>query len=102
MKTLEERFWEKVDKTEGCWVWTACRKQGGYGKIWDGENVSLAHRVSFAWANGSIPEGMLVCHKCDVFAEVGIYHKNNSSQRQCRKCVKDRSVEAYYRQKAVE
>ena len=31
-KTMEQRFWEKVDKKEdGCWVWTANTNHKGYG-----------------------------------------------------------------------
>jgi predicted metal-binding protein len=38
----------------------------GYGTIWiSGKNV-LAHRVAWAKANGPIPKGMHICHKCDV------------------------------------
>jgi len=50
VKTLEERFWLKVDKTDGCWVWTASTKPNGYGQIGlgaKGEGTGLAHRV--AW-----------------------------------------------------
>lgn len=67
--TLEERFWAKVAKGEGCWEWTAGKTQGGYGYIrggTGGPGASLrAHRVSWELHNGPIPEGLVVCHTCD-------------------------------------
>ncbi|MCG7596313.1 HNH endonuclease [Mycobacterium sp. PSTR-4-N] len=58
------RFWQKVNKTESCWEWTAYKNSAGYGKFrLDGES-RLAHRVSFEWANGPIPEGMEIDHIC--------------------------------------
>lgn len=65
--TLEERFWTKVDKNgpNGCWLWVA-NKVRGYGRVWCSErNMLLSHRVSWELHNGTIPEGMEVCHSCD-------------------------------------
>ena len=65
LRPIQDRFWEKVTKSDGCWLWIAC-KSYSYGKInIDGKRV-LAHRVSWELANGHIPEGMLVLHHCDV------------------------------------
>jgi hypothetical protein len=64
-KTLKERFWSKVEKTSGCWNWTASKANYGYGSIWDGERLQRAHRLSWSWVNGPIPEGMWVLHHCD-------------------------------------
>jgi len=64
--TLEERFWSKVDTTGECWEWTAAKSGGGYGYIGVGKSkVARAHRLSYEWANGEIPQGMYVCHSCD-------------------------------------
>lgn len=30
-RTPQERFFEKVHKTETCWIWTACKDGKGYG-----------------------------------------------------------------------
>uniref|UniRef100_A0A6M3JC30 Putative homing endonuclease n=1 Tax=viral metagenome TaxID=1070528 RepID=A0A6M3JC30_9ZZZZ len=68
MKTLEERFWEKVDVREEdeCWPWKACKGKGGYGKFGSGRSKTIAaHRVAYELGNGSIPEGLDVLHKCD-------------------------------------
>ena len=63
-KSTEERFWSKVDKSGECWVWVASCYPAGYGKFWDGEKLVLAHRLSYEWANGDIPEAMQADHRC--------------------------------------
>ena len=64
--TEEERFWAKVDKTETCWMWTAGTNRFGYGKFSARGKTVGAHRYAYILFNGSIPSGLLVCHKCDV------------------------------------
>lgn len=64
-KTLEERFWEKVRKGDGCWEWTAHLNMYGYGTIRDGDKFCSAHRVSWKLHFGPIPRGLCVCHRCD-------------------------------------
>jgi hypothetical protein len=61
---LEQRFWSKVNKSDGCWVWTASRHKRGYGLFHQGR-TRIASVVSWEIANGTIPSGMLVCHRCD-------------------------------------
>ena len=66
--SFESRFWAKVLKTDGCWLWTANRAQSGrgYGQISRDGKLLHAHRVSWEIANGRlIPPGMLVMHSCD-------------------------------------
>lgn len=63
--SVEQRFWEKVSKTDGCWEWTGSLNNQGYGQIRiDGKSL-LAHRVSWGMAFGPIPDGLLVLHRCD-------------------------------------
>jgi hypothetical protein len=67
--TFEERFWSKVDrsKPEGCWLWTASRSSFGYGTFGVARGkYKLSHRVSWELANGTIPTGLFVCHRCDT------------------------------------
>jgi len=67
--TLERRFWKRVHKTCGCWLWTGSRlgsHSGGYGSINIGGTPRGAHRVSWELHYGPIPSGMLVMHKCDT------------------------------------
>lgn len=66
-----ERFWAKVDKSGDCWLWTAGTR-GSYGRfsleIINSEKQKQvpAHRFSYELHFGEIPEGLLVCHECDV------------------------------------
>lgn len=62
------RFWAKVDKSagpDGCWPWTGGRLPFGYGIFQMGTGPKKAHRVSWAMAHGSVPEDLLVLHRCD-------------------------------------
>lgn len=61
-------FWSKVaiaDQND-CWLWQQSVGSHGYGQTWDGEHVLLAHRVAWELTHGPIPEGLFVCHRCDV------------------------------------
>jgi hypothetical protein len=63
----EQRFWKYVVKTSGCWTWSGCVNEHGYGII-GGENSRdnvLAHRLSWMIHFGPIPDGLFVCHRCD-------------------------------------
>lgn len=65
--SLEKRFWEKVVKTEGCWIWTGWLKNG-YGYIGlGGEKCKQigVHRFSYKLHYGFLPQTMEICHKCD-------------------------------------
>lgn len=62
---LIDRFWSKVDKTEGCWLWTGSRFRSGYGQFqYDGRPHS-AHRIAWLLTHGKLP-GQRVLHHCDV------------------------------------
>lgn len=66
-KTLEERFWEKVDKknSDVCWNWLAAIDHLGYGKFNYPEANNYAHRTSWILTYGPIPKGLWILHKCD-------------------------------------
>lgn len=67
----EQRFWRKVDKSDAdaCWLWTGAKNDSGYGKLTVGSKRAYrAHRFSYQLANGPIPEGLNVLHRCDVRA----------------------------------
>ena len=71
------RFATKVRAVEsGCVEWAAHRNALGYGVFRDrhGESMKLAHRVAYALANGPIPDGLLVLHRCDNPSCVNVAH----------------------------
>ena len=65
--TLEERYWKKVDVRgdDECWPWLASKKGLGYG-MFRTTYPETAHRTAWRLANGEIPDGLHVLHKCDV------------------------------------
>jgi hypothetical protein len=67
--TSVERFWSKVRRgaDDECWPWIGSRTPFGYGKIstGNGKPAAVASRVSWRLANGPIPAGLVVCHRCD-------------------------------------
>ena len=62
-----DRFWIKVDirGDDECWKWLASTNNWGYGLFSLGRKTMSAHRLSWMLANGEIPEGMCVLHRCD-------------------------------------
>jgi hypothetical protein len=84
LQVYVDRFWSKVEKTDGCWIWRGGRKghpTHRYGAFivgkqrrigprsanrFEGGKSYAVHRLSWEWANGrDVPKGMLVCHTCD-------------------------------------
>jgi len=64
---LSKRFWDKVDKSGDCWLWTASDDgKRGYGKISVGNKMHYAHRLAYEAHVGPIPKGLCVLHKCDT------------------------------------
>ncbi len=48
-----------------CWAWTSTiNKRTGYASFQIGDKYYLVHRLSFAWANGDIPDGRYLDHLC--------------------------------------
>ena len=61
------RFWEKVHKTEHCWLWVGgAAGDTGYGATNYVGKPIRPHRLAWILTNGEIPNGMYVCHHCDV------------------------------------
>lgn len=71
-----------------CLLWEGCTNKG-YGVTWvDGKN-RMVHRLVWQYYHGPIPDGMCICHKCDVLLCVNIDHLFIGSQAENRMdCVK--------------
>ena len=68
------RFWHLVEKGDDCWLWTGAVFGGGYGRITVNGKRVAAHRFSYEAANGPIPDGLFICHSCDVKSCVNPAH----------------------------
>lgn len=62
--TVEERFWNKVEKTDGCWLWLACTDRDGYGIFQLDGRAQKAHRVAYENLVGAIPVELQIDHLC--------------------------------------
>lgn len=63
----EVRFWEKVQKGDGCWLWTGRRSPEGYGRfslhLAGGEYGQVgAHCFAYELMVGPIPPGLVLDH----------------------------------------
>lgn len=55
----------QVNAATGCIEWTGQVDESGYGLIRNNVKRERVHRVAYDLVAGPIPEGMLVCHRCD-------------------------------------
>lgn len=69
MRSLSERFWERVDRSAlspgGCWTWLGASDRNGYGMVSWEKKRRLAHRVAWELERGSL-DGQCCLHKCDT------------------------------------
>ena len=74
--SVRERFEARyeIDQESGCWLWTGTCNPAGYGTIGKDRRERLAHRVSWELHRGPIPDGLSVCHHCDVPRSVNPDH----------------------------
>ena len=68
MKSVKERFWDKVqcEPNSGCWIWVGNRNERGYGCMKVRGRQMKAHRVSWMAYRGKIPDGLQIDHLCRV------------------------------------
>lgn len=57
---LPQRFWDKVNKTDSCWLWIAGKVDGSYGRFRFGKKMYLAHVLSYTNAKRK-----RICRACD-------------------------------------
>lgn len=63
-----ERFLNLIvypDNLDSCWSWKGSKDKRGYCYFWYKNKMGKAHRFSYEFYKGTIPEGMQVLHKCD-------------------------------------
>ncbi len=65
-RPVAERFWSKVKKTAGCWLWSGSLCSNGYGQFFFDARLRPAHQIAWQLAFGPIPAGLWVLHHCDV------------------------------------
>jgi hypothetical protein len=71
-KSLEDRFWPRVAKGDGCWLMSGSKSRG-YASIiirkrYGGQRMITGHRASWMIHYGQIPDDTMVLHKCDTRA----------------------------------
>lgn len=71
---LPTRFWAKVNKTNGCWLWKGA-KSGGFGIMRINGGFRRATHISVYLHHGAWPApGLEVMHLCDATACVRPEH----------------------------
>lgn len=70
----EERFWNRVRKTDKCWLWTGSQMTGGFGNAHFKGYTRGAHRVAWELAFGEIPEGIRIRQTCNDRTCVRLSH----------------------------
>lgn len=59
-------FWSKVQKGDGCWLWSGRCNPKGYGQQrWSGRNVG-AHRIAWELSGRALLPSEWLLHSCDV------------------------------------
>src|SRR5262245_8792292 len=73
-RDVNERFWEKVEKTESCWLWRAGPHKDDLSVVGvfqlgrkATEGIIRAPLFSWLFAENERPTpGVFLCHRCDV------------------------------------
>lgn len=65
-KTADQRFWERVEMTDGCWLWTGLLSTYGYGRFTVGRKEFIAHRWLYLTLVGPIQDSLELDHLCRV------------------------------------
>jgi len=92
-KTTLNDIFEKIEKTESCWIWRGNIDHKGYGRI----SQKKTHRWSYEFYKGPIPKGYVVRHKCDNppclnpdHLEIGTRADNNRDRHERKRSKSDK------------
>lgn len=72
--SLQVRFFDRLERSGECWLWTGYVNSFGYGTINVAKVQWKTHRLAWFLANGPIPDGLLVLHRCDTPACCRVDH----------------------------
>ena len=68
LQSMEERFWQRVLKTETCWIWQGAVGTRGYGflaGLYEGQyKTFLVHRYAYMLHVGAIADDLTIDHLC--------------------------------------
>jgi len=82
-RPIHERFLDKVEFTESCWLWQGARQSGGYGSFAvTSKTIVKAHRFAYEFWVGPIPDGLNLDHLCRVRNCVKPDHLEPVTQRE--------------------
>ena len=64
--SIEEKLKKYVVDDRNCWNWIGSKDRDGYGVFGHHRNKQIrAHRASYSFYIGEIPNKMMICHSCD-------------------------------------
>jgi len=65
--TLQQKLLNrsKLNETNKCLEWQFGSGAKGYGTVYFKKKTLIAHRASWIAFKGNIPDGLIVCHRCD-------------------------------------
>jgi hypothetical protein len=63
-KDPDQRFWNKIELADSCWIWTGAKINTGYGVFRANGKAVLVHRWLFQRLGNTIPIGCELDHIC--------------------------------------
>jgi hypothetical protein len=81
---VPKTFWSRIEPepTSGCWLWVGPLGSNGYGGVFYRGKMWGCHRLVWTLVHGSVPKGLVVCHRCDVRCCVNPAHMYLATQSQ--------------------